>query len=96
MAGVDENAEASVIKEDEKDDDEVSEAGSEDLEAESSGEEDEDDLDEEEVEGEGEGEVEGEEMDLEKPASEAPTGPVLPAEPTPERQQHQAQDVMVH
>jgi len=89
MAGVDQNAEASVVKEDDVEDDEVSEVGSEDLEAESSGEEDEEELEEEE----GEGEVEGDEMEVEKPASEAPTGPVLPAEPTP---QHQQQDVMVH
>ncbi|KAK4999538.1 Histone chaperone asf1 [Elasticomyces elasticus] len=74
-----------------KEEDEVSDAGSEDLEAESSGSEDEED---EEGEGEGEGEAE-DDMEMDE-AGESHDAPV-PVPPMVEQQprQHQA-DVMVH
>lgn len=81
-----------------KGDDEVSEAGSEDLEAESSSDEDEDEEEEAEGEGEGEGADEDEDMEMaegdgeEKPAEEAG---VTNGEQKPIQQQgHPA--VMVH
>lgn len=76
-----------------KEDDEASDAGSEDLEAESSGSEDEED---EEDEGEGEGEAEGPaDEDMEMGEGEAPV-PVPPMAAEQVAQHHQQSDVMVH
>ncbi|KAJ9620931.1 Histone chaperone asf1 [Taxawa tesnikishii (nom. ined.)] len=84
-----------------KEDDEVSEAGSEDLEAESSGSEDEDE--EEDLEGEGEAEGEGaadEDMEMgEGHEGAVPVPPIAEQQPQQQQQQQQQQhqpDVMVH
>lgn len=88
--------ETEVSKEVVKEEDEASDAGSEDLEAESSGSEDEDEEEEEEVEGEGEVEGPADEDTEMGEGHEAPV-PVPPMAAEREAPtQHQQSDVMVH
>lgn len=78
-----------------KEEDEASDAGSEDLEAESSGEDDEDeDEEDEEGEGEGEGEQDGEGAAGED--TEMKEGAPVPVVPIAEESKQQQPDVMVH
>ncbi|TKA65729.1 Histone chaperone ASF1 [Cryomyces minteri] len=89
MAGAEETVEPA------KEEDEASDAGSEDLEAESSGSDEDDDDEEPDVEGEGEAEAD-EEMDTGEEATTNTNGQPAAAGPVPVQPMEPTHDVMVH